>query len=209
MELRGEVVGFAEDGLPTWAFDLNTGGPALLIKVLYSDRQRLVYLPGPTVYHAASADRSSDDTDCKPNRCGVLSAVGPEDRSAPCLTSDMSAAGKTRSGLLGRASSGVIGACSVPPQSCPCRSGRRRFPPSDDEGGSVDEVKAMDEVLVAVGMDIHLEEHVPFALDPFGSKLGVRSSPNAVAGYRQLLERASGLAVPERRGVEGTVSYGA
>jgi transposase len=49
----------------TWAIDLNSGGAALLITLLVSHDQRLRYLPGRTVHHAAGMYRGDGKTDVK------------------------------------------------------------------------------------------------------------------------------------------------
>ncbi len=65
LELLGEVTALANGGPVTWAVDLNAGGAALLITVLFNHAQQVVYLPGRTVYHAASTYRGSGKTDAK------------------------------------------------------------------------------------------------------------------------------------------------
>jgi hypothetical protein len=42
---------------------------------------------------------------------------------------------------------------------------------------------------VFLGVDTHSDAHVGVALDGAGRRLGVRSVPNAEAGYAELLER--------------------
>jgi transposase len=49
----------------TWAIDLNSGGAALLITLLITAEQRLLYLPGRTVHHAAGSYRGEGKTDAK------------------------------------------------------------------------------------------------------------------------------------------------
>lgn len=65
LELLGEVNERADGGPVTWAIDLNAGGAALLITILFNHGQRVLYLPGRTVYHAASTYRGSGKTDAK------------------------------------------------------------------------------------------------------------------------------------------------
>lgn len=49
----------------TWAIDLNAGGAALLITLLVNHGQRLLYIPGRTVHHAAGTYRGDGKTDAK------------------------------------------------------------------------------------------------------------------------------------------------
>ncbi len=49
----------------TWAVDLNAGGAALLIALLASHGQRLLYIPGRTVHHASRSYRGDGKTDAK------------------------------------------------------------------------------------------------------------------------------------------------
>ena len=51
-----------------WATDLNGGGAALLITLLAAHGQRLVYLPGRVVHHAAATYRGAGKTDAKDAR---------------------------------------------------------------------------------------------------------------------------------------------
>ncbi|MFI9063873.1 IS110 family transposase [Streptomyces sp. NPDC053429] len=65
LELIGDVLALAEDSPVTWAVDLNAGGGALLIALLTSHGQRLLYIPGRTVHHASRAYRGDGKTDGK------------------------------------------------------------------------------------------------------------------------------------------------
>lgn len=51
-----------------WATDLNAGGAALLISLLAGHGQRLLYLPGRVVHHAAATYRGDGKTDAKDAR---------------------------------------------------------------------------------------------------------------------------------------------
>ena len=55
----------ADGGEVTWAIDLNAGGAALLITLLIAAEQRLLYIPGRTVYHASGSYRGDGKTDAK------------------------------------------------------------------------------------------------------------------------------------------------
>ncbi|MFD4937470.1 IS110 family transposase [Streptomyces virginiae] len=65
LELIGDVLALAGDSPVTWAIDLNTGGGALLIALLTSHGQRLLYIPGRTVHHASRGYRGDGKTDEK------------------------------------------------------------------------------------------------------------------------------------------------
>ncbi|MET7986883.1 IS110 family transposase [Streptomyces sp. NPDC005281] len=65
LELIGDVLALAEDSPVTWAVDLNAGGGALLIALLTSRGQRLLYIPGRTVHHASRGYRGDGKTDAK------------------------------------------------------------------------------------------------------------------------------------------------
>jgi transposase len=62
---------------------------------------------------------------------------------------------------------------------------------------------------VFLGVDTHSDAHVGVALDGAGRRLGVRSVPNAEAGYAELLGWAMEFGALVAAGVEGTGSYGA
>lgn len=63
--LIDDVVALADGAEVTWAIDLNHGGAALLIALLLARGQRLLYVPGRTVYHAASGYRGDGKSDAK------------------------------------------------------------------------------------------------------------------------------------------------
>jgi transposase len=65
LELITSVMTLAEEGEITWAIDLNGGGAALLICLLMASEQRLLYIPGRTVYHASGSYRGEGKTDAK------------------------------------------------------------------------------------------------------------------------------------------------
>jgi transposase len=65
LELIGAVTALASGGDVTWAIDLNAGGAALLITLLFDRDQRLLYIPGRTVYHASGGYRGDGKTDAK------------------------------------------------------------------------------------------------------------------------------------------------
>jgi transposase len=64
-ELITSVTALADGGELTWAIDLNHGGAALLITLLLTAEQRLLYIPGRTVYHASGGYRGDGKTDAK------------------------------------------------------------------------------------------------------------------------------------------------
>ncbi|WP_174372465.1 IS110 family transposase [Nocardia testacea] len=63
--LVNDVLAMADGGEVTWAIDLNQGGAALLISLLPAHGQRLLYIPGRTVYHAAAGYRGDGKSDAK------------------------------------------------------------------------------------------------------------------------------------------------
>jgi transposase len=65
LELITSVTMSADGGEVTWAIDLNGGGAALLISLLMAADQRLLYIPGRTVYHASGSYRGEGKTDAK------------------------------------------------------------------------------------------------------------------------------------------------
>lgn len=65
LELISIAAALAEGGDITWAIDLNAGGAALLIALLIAAEQRLLYIPGRTVHHAAGSYRGEGKTDAK------------------------------------------------------------------------------------------------------------------------------------------------
>lgn len=65
------------------------------------------------------------------------------------------------------------------------------------------------EMLITVGVDTHLDEHVAVALDQLGRRLGDLSVPTTEIGYTKLLRWAEGLGSLERVGIEGAGAFGA
>ncbi|MCJ1698026.1 IS110 family transposase [Rathayibacter caricis] len=65
LELLAEVIELAGGATLTWACDLNHGGAALLLALLAGHGQRLLYIPGRTVHHAAQSYRGDGKTDAK------------------------------------------------------------------------------------------------------------------------------------------------
>lgn len=65
LTLLADVIDLAMDGEVVWATDLNQGGAALLIAVLASNGQPMLYIPGRTVHHAATTYRGDGKTDAK------------------------------------------------------------------------------------------------------------------------------------------------
>jgi transposase len=65
IELIEAITALADGGEVTWAIDLNHGGAALLITLLINAEQRLLYIPGRTVYHASGGYRGDGKTDAK------------------------------------------------------------------------------------------------------------------------------------------------
>ena len=63
--LIAAVQTLADGGEVTWAIDLNHGGAALLIALLIAADQRLLYIPGRTVYHASGGYHGEGKTDAK------------------------------------------------------------------------------------------------------------------------------------------------
>ena len=68
LELIAEVLDIAEDNDAVWATDLNAGGAALLIALLAAHAQRLFYIPGRIIHHAATTYRGDGKTDAKDAR---------------------------------------------------------------------------------------------------------------------------------------------
>ena len=68
---------------------------------------------------------------------------------------------------------------------------------------------ARADVSVTLGVDTHKDAHVAVALDGLGRRLGSLSVPATPAGYRTLVDWASGYGAIEQAGVEGTGSFGA
>jgi transposase len=65
LDLIEGVATLADGGEVTWAIDLNAGGAGLLITLLIAADQRLLYIPGRTVYHASGGYRGDGKTDAK------------------------------------------------------------------------------------------------------------------------------------------------
>jgi transposase len=65
LELISAVMTLADGGEVTWAIDLNAGGAALLITLLIAADQRLLYIAGRTVHHAAGSYRGEGKTDAR------------------------------------------------------------------------------------------------------------------------------------------------
>lgn len=65
IEVISTVTALADGGQVTWAIDLNHGGAALLIALLIAAEQRLLYIPGRTVYYASGSYRGDGKTDAK------------------------------------------------------------------------------------------------------------------------------------------------
>ena len=65
LEIIDAVITLADGGEVTWAIDLNHGGAALLIALLVTAEQQLLYIPGRTVYHASVGYRGDGKTDAK------------------------------------------------------------------------------------------------------------------------------------------------
>jgi transposase len=64
-ELINAVTALAGGGELTWAIDLAGGGAALLITLLLDASQRLLYIPGRSVYYASGAYRGDAKSDAK------------------------------------------------------------------------------------------------------------------------------------------------
>ena len=68
LELIATIAEIAAGGEVCWATDLNAGGAALLIELLAAHAQRLLYIPGRIVHHAAAIYRGDGKTDAKDAR---------------------------------------------------------------------------------------------------------------------------------------------
>ena len=66
--LIAAVAALAEQDEAVWATDLNAGGAALLLALLADRGQRVLYLPGRIVHHAAATYRGDGKTDAKDAR---------------------------------------------------------------------------------------------------------------------------------------------
>jgi transposase len=68
VELIASVLAVAGQDQVVWATDLNAGGAALLIALLASHGQQVLYIPGRIVHHAAATYRGDGKTDAKDAR---------------------------------------------------------------------------------------------------------------------------------------------
>ena len=68
VELIAAVLALAGGDPAVWATDLNAGGAALLIALLAERGQRVLYIPGRIVHHAAATYRGDGKTDAKDAR---------------------------------------------------------------------------------------------------------------------------------------------
>lgn len=68
LQLFGDVLGLADDGRVTWAMDMTGGEPGLLIALLVSHSQELLYVPGRVVNRASDAYRGEGKTDARDAR---------------------------------------------------------------------------------------------------------------------------------------------
>ncbi|MGS0685660.1 IS110 family transposase [Nakamurella sp. GG22] len=66
--LISAVLSLADGDEAVWATDLNAGGAALLLALLADRSQRVLYLPGRIVHHAAATYRGDGKTDAKDAR---------------------------------------------------------------------------------------------------------------------------------------------
>ncbi|MFD9631630.1 IS110 family RNA-guided transposase, partial [Streptomyces violascens] len=63
LKLISDVLGLADGDRVTWAMDMNGGEPALLIELLLTHGQEMVYIPGVAVNRATDAYRGEGKTD--------------------------------------------------------------------------------------------------------------------------------------------------
>lgn len=68
LDLTAAVLALAGGDQVVWATDLNAGGAALLIALLAERGQRVLYIPGRIVHHAAATYRGDGKTDAKDAR---------------------------------------------------------------------------------------------------------------------------------------------
>src|SRR3954452_3586923 len=68
LELIATVLTLGKEDQVVWATDLNAGGAALLIGLLAERAQRVLYIPGRIVHHAAATYRGDGKTDAKDAR---------------------------------------------------------------------------------------------------------------------------------------------
>lgn len=64
-ELIDTILTLAAGEGVTWSIDLNHGGAALMIALLTTREQPLIYIPGRTIYHASAAYKGDGKTDAK------------------------------------------------------------------------------------------------------------------------------------------------
>src|SRR5918994_2772447 len=76
-------------------------------------------------------------------------------------------------------------------------------------GENVSRCIPIDATAITLGVDTHKDIHVGVALDGVGRHQGTLSVPANPAGYRKLVEWASGFGPLAHAGVEGTGSFGA
>ncbi len=69
--------------------------------------------------------------------------------------------------------------------------------------------KVVSEVMVTVGVDTHLDEHMAVALDHLGRRLDTLCVATNQGGYSKFLEWARDLGELERVGIEGAGAFGA
>lgn len=79
----------------------------------------------------------------------------------------------------------------------------------EDKDAMTQSAQKEAEVLVTVGVDTHLDEHVAVALDGLGRRLDDLAVPTTEVGYAKLLRWAEALGRLERIGIEGANSFGA
>lgn len=65
LKLIADVLELSQGKPVTWAIDLNAGGAALMIALLTSHEQHVLYIPGRTVHHASGSYRGDGKTDAK------------------------------------------------------------------------------------------------------------------------------------------------
>ena len=68
LELIATVTEIADGHEVIWATDLNSGGAAVLISLLFDHGQQVLYIPGRIVHHAAATYRGEGKTDAKDAR---------------------------------------------------------------------------------------------------------------------------------------------
>lgn len=71
LELIAAIIELAGDDEVCWATELTDGGAALLIALLVARDQRLLYIPGRVVHHAAATYRGDGKTDAKDALVGL------------------------------------------------------------------------------------------------------------------------------------------